>query len=547
MFLGGDIPGLAAISKAPSHQSRHGCKDCTQVGVHAVNRPNGLYLPYENPSRCRLRTTNDYRHGDPEHGINTISLLSGMKLFNGAAFSTMDELHTIGRGVGMLLLDVLTVAATKENKYYHKLYLNKDVYSTQQYPFFIQKSRLELIGKAIEDSRQHIPTSFLGSCTNQIVNRQGMRAVDIMDYLLYYIPTLFVPELASIPAQQAVLRLIKGCSLALSWSLSDDALDEMDSCFRAFYNFCNKEIALGNLSASIYRPVLHYLQHISSTIKCHGPLPVSSCRSLERTIGLYKRKMSSRTSNQAQPSNLIEKAMLRSLLSHGIDVEEEAKLFRPLGFTEDTWDENEETGRQLWIPFEDVTLTDDESLFEGVKVSALRRALSKYYQRFYGAKDVVVDGPILFKLAGRAWISNKVIVTSTLYARKNREHRRANHHVFFTSPFLSSRNVSSRGWYAGTVIYFLKHDYRDNTQFLALVEVMKVNTTAKHSKAIPVVRTARTSETPKYAIISVDQDILYQVGLVKNLGSEHKFSVIVPNNTFDGNVLSTTFGLLANL
>lgn len=76
---------------------------------------------------------------------------------------------------------------------------------------------------------------------------------------------------------------------------------------------------------------------------------------------------------------------------------------------------------------------------------------------------------------------------------------------------------------------------------------MKVNTTAKHSKAIPVVRTARTSETPKYAIISVDQDILYQVGLVKNLGSEHKFSVIVPNNTFDGNVLSTTFGLLANL
>ncbi|EPB85750.1 hypothetical protein HMPREF1544_07501 [Mucor circinelloides 1006PhL] len=507
VFLGGNIiPGLAAISKTPFHQSRHGCKDCTQVGVHAEKRPNGLYLPYENPSRCRLRTTNNYCHGDPpEHGINTISLLPGMKLFNGTAFSTMDELHTIGRGVGMLLLlDVLAVAATKETKYFHKLvYPNTDVYKVQHYPsFFIPKSRLELIGKAIEDTRQHIPTSVLGSCTNQIFNRQGMRAVDIMvDYLLHYIPTLFVPEeLSSIPAQQAILQLVRGCSLATSWNSSDDALQEMDTCFKSFYKL-----------------VLHYLQHIPSTVKCHdGPLPVSSCRLLERTIGLYKRKMSSRTSNQAQLSNLIEKAMLRSLLSHGIDVEEEAKLFRPLGYTEDTWDENEETGWQLWIPFEDVTLSDDESLFEGVKVSALRRALSKYYQRFYGAKDVVVDGPILFKLAGRAWISNKVIVTSTLYARKNREeHRRANHHVFFTSPFLSSRNVSSRGWYVGTVIYFLKHDYRDNTQFLALVEVMKVNTTAKHSKAIPVVRTARTSETPKYAIISVDQDIVfYQVGLL---------------------------------
>ncbi|CAO0790673.1 unnamed protein product [Mucor circinelloides] len=156
VFLGGDIPGLKAISKAPSHQSYTPCKDCKRRATRAVNRKHGLYLPYQQPSprTCQLRTIQEYKQGDPHHGIHSVSLLSGMKLFNGAAFGTMDELHTIARSVGSLILEVLTVDSTKETKFLHKMHPNQDIFNSQQYPFFIAKSKLDLIGKAIEDSRQ---------------------------------------------------------------------------------------------------------------------------------------------------------------------------------------------------------------------------------------------------------------------------------------------------------------------------------------------------------------------------------------------------------
>lgn len=478
-----------------------------------------------------------------------------MKLFNGAVFSTMDELHTIARGIGSLILEVLTVDSTKETKFFHKMHPNKDIFNSQQYPFFIAKSKLDLIGKAIEDSRQHIPTSFLGSCTNYINNKQGIRAVDLSDYLLHYIPTLFVPQLSSISAQQAILRIIKGCSLALSWSMSENTLDEMDACFVFFYEFCNKEISLQNLSATIYRPVLHYLQHVSSTIRYHGPLRVSSCRSLERTIGSYKKLMTAKVPGQSQPSNLIEKVMLRSLLGHSLDISEEANLIRPPGFSDTTWEEHgpddEGTDRQLWNPFEDVVIRNDQDEFQGVKVAAFRRALSKFYRRqsttATTSNAIILEPVTQFKIAGRAWIYDKIIITSQYYSKKNREFRRGNNYVFFTSPFLSQRGVSLRGWYVGAVLFFFKHEYQDQSQFLAFVEVMKMNEVSKHSKSIPVVLKARSEEVRKFAVISVDDDIVHQVGLVKTVGSDYKFSVIVPNDHFDGDMLSNTCGLLANL
>jgi hypothetical protein len=41
---------------------------------------------------------------------------------------------------------------------------------------------------------------------------------------------------------------------------------------------------------------LHYLGHVSFMIQCLGPLPIFSCRSLERTIGHYKSKSLSKSS-----------------------------------------------------------------------------------------------------------------------------------------------------------------------------------------------------------------------------------------------------------
>lgn len=83
-MLGGDTPGLAAISKTAHHQPKCPCKDCTQQAVRSQQRKGGLYLQYQPPpqesrkiknrngrpeviSTIRLRTKEDFIHLDPQY------------------------------------------------------------------------------------------------------------------------------------------------------------------------------------------------------------------------------------------------------------------------------------------------------------------------------------------------------------------------------------------------------------------------------------------------------------------------------------------------
>jgi len=176
--------------------------------------------------------------------------------------------------------------------------------------------------------------------------------------------------------------------------------------------------------------------------------------------------MTAKISGQSQPSNLIEKVMLRFLLGHSLDISEEANLICPPGYSDNTWEEHGPddegtTDRQLWNPFEDVVIRNDQIEFQAVKVAAFRRALSKFYRRqcttTTTSNATILEPIIQLKVAGRAWIYDKIIITSQYYySKKNREFRRGNNYVFFTSPFLSQRGVSLFGWYVGAVLFFFQ-------------------------------------------------------------------------------------------
>ncbi|KAL0135633.1 hypothetical protein V8B55DRAFT_1441108 [Mucor lusitanicus] len=501
------------MSKSPSHQSRYPCKDCCQETEHAHNRNHGLYLPYKpqssNGSAARLRTKQDYQEGDPAHGIHSLSLLSGMKLFNGSLVFNWLQPRTPS-------------FTTRPNQ----TEPDTETYNVEGYPFMIPKAKLLVIGQRIEESRQHIPNLFLGSCRNHIFNRKGMRSVNLIDILTQSTATLFIPQLESVATQQALLQLIKACTIAMSWSVTEEELQEMDRCFVSFFTFCKEQIQARNLSATVYRPVLHAACHFSAAIRNNESLPVASTRSIERSIGAFKRKLTGKIASQAQPNNLVEKTMVRSLLNHSLDVEEEANLITPEEHNGDDDDEltvNYSSDRQLWLPFENVVLNDDEVHYEGVKVSAIRKAFGKFYQRVHSDSTIRINGPVVYKLAGRAWLTNKVVLSSVYQANKSREHRRANHYVFFTSPF-KRRDVTIEAC----------KPFEAKTFFLAFVKLMQGHGRATHSQDIPEVVLPGTQESCRYAIISIDRDIQYQVGLVKNfVGESRKCAVITPHDRFD--------------
>ncbi|KAF1801383.1 hypothetical protein V8B55DRAFT_1339966 [Mucor lusitanicus] len=219
--------------------------------------------------------------------------------------------------------------------------------------------------------------------------------------------------------------------------------------------------------------------------------------------------MSSKIQTQAHPNQLIETTAIREEHSDGA------------------------SDKQLWIPFEDVYLADDNAIFQGVDVAVIRAALRAYLQRYYSDVTINITRLLRFKLAGRAWLKKITVLSSVYYATKNREHRRANYHVFFTSPYKNSQGITHIAWYVGSVMWFFKLQFQGTSFFLALVRLTKSAGTTSHSRVIPHVQKTMPREKPKYAVISLDDDIQHQVGLVKQAASGFKYSVILPEGSFD--------------
>ena len=152
-----------------------------------------------------------------------------MTTFSGSTFFGLDELHLIARGIGKQMYELITVANLPAGQdsifYYTDSNGNKN---KEDYPFFVPKKNLKVIGDNITISRKFIPTSFQGSFDNVFSKIDGTRAVDWLDILLYIVPTIVVPYLPNTEVKNAVLSLVKGCALALQWTLTEDLIIEMD-------------------------------------------------------------------------------------------------------------------------------------------------------------------------------------------------------------------------------------------------------------------------------------------------------------------------------
>lgn len=135
-------------------------------------------------------------------------------------------MHLISHGIGKFFYELITVDKTGKDTFYYTNGDKKKI--TANYPFYINKDQLQLIGAAITNSRNKIPTSFQGSFDNIFAKTEGTRAVDWLDFLLYVVPTLVVPFLKNDSSlRKAVLSLVRGCALAMQWNLTQRTVLEM--------------------------------------------------------------------------------------------------------------------------------------------------------------------------------------------------------------------------------------------------------------------------------------------------------------------------------
>jgi hypothetical protein len=170
-------------------------------------------------------------------------------------------------------------------------------------------------------------------------------------------------------------------------------------------------------------------------IKQQGVLRSYSARSMERSIGKYKKLIKSKVNAGANAGNILERLTIRNYMnSQSWGVDQELQLLTPRTYKDDSFKNNpsgESTDPQLWEPFKDYSIA---SLPVDVCDRQFKKALLHYYRRteVNGGSIVGISSLNSLFVAGRAWAYNKVY-TSALYKEHISERRRGNNYIMFTA------------------------------------------------------------------------------------------------------------------
>ncbi|CAO3601486.1 unnamed protein product [Absidia cylindrospora] len=231
----------------------------------------------------------------------------------------MDELHLLGLGIG---------------KHLKEIFLENSRFAVQstlsgnrraKYPFQLDGIRMADVGKAMKASRLNIPSSFSGNWDD--VTAKTFRAVDWMDFLLYALPCLVVPNIIDFRARKHMRNLIMVCDICKQWSISEEDIEFVKVAIQGVHLFISLRVAKTPsedesqyiIENSIFTVTLHYLGHLFYILTELGPMPAYSCRSLERTIGIYKKKRPSGTATNASYQIRIEDEVVNNYKSYFAD------------------------------------------------------------------------------------------------------------------------------------------------------------------------------------------------------------------------------------
>ena len=189
--------------------------------------------------------------------------------------------------------------------------------------------------------------------------------------------------------------------------------------------------------SGVLKPVQHYLMHIPYMIEKQGVLKAYSGRSMERTIGRYKKLIKSKVDAGANAGNVLERFTIYGYVnSLNINIMESLNLLEPKQYTKNKFislDESDDNTPQLWSP---IAHFSPLSLPYNITPRVFNDALIKAIQKFYIASAAAISlNNSSVTVAGRAWY-NDFIYTSTMYKEHINEYRRGNNYVMFNAAHL---------------------------------------------------------------------------------------------------------------
>lgn len=167
------------------------------------------------------------------------------------------------------------------------------------------------------------------------------------------------------------------------------------------------EINAKRIKAGVLKPVQHYLTHIAYMIEQQGSMRAYSARSMERTIGRYKKTIRAKTNAGANAANILQRFATFNFIDNlPWQAEEEVQLITARPYGDHSFLNNpsgDEEDPQLWQPFQQA---ETNHLPFDVPQSKFLVALDNCYKRIFNRPTSVASSTIT--IADRCWAYNKV-------------------------------------------------------------------------------------------------------------------------------------------
>ncbi|OAD80204.1 hypothetical protein PHYBLDRAFT_140208 [Phycomyces blakesleeanus NRRL 1555(-)] len=227
----GDTPAVSDLMNLMHHNAQYGCRHCF---VHGESIARTMcFLESEGPAPMRdigsIRRAEGSRPGGGRYNV-----FAELPILTSSAFFGQNEMHLLDHGTG------------------HQLY-------------------------------QALGGKFCSGTVNEGIERQE-EGHQLMDFLLFVVPTVIIDHLCFADAKQAVRDLVLACSIVQQWSITASDIVAVEQC----------KISDGKLKSNIFVMNQHMLVHLGFMLWKMGPLQAYSCRPIERTIGAYTSAIKSR-------------------------------------------------------------------------------------------------------------------------------------------------------------------------------------------------------------------------------------------------------------
>lgn len=309
-----------------------------------------------------------------------------LESFHGVAFFGLDEMHFLGHGVAQQFWRLICGEFQSDGD--------------EQHVFALRALQPETIGQLIEESRGTIPVAFQGTWKNVAKYSRRYRAVDWIDFLMHVAPTVILDNLRHEDTKRAAFSLLRACSIALQWHLTEDDIRQIERyvlassfllaclhcivysfvsfrCVQQWHQFLRREVNTGKLSVAGFTANQHYLRHMSLVVRALGPLRAYSARPLERAIGQYSKMIRSRSRPGAQASNVMYKISAIRYAQRTVPaMRKQASLDSSMFLDAQTGP----SAPQIWTPFTTGSF-DGLFTFAGIQHQSLLRVIKQFWLR----------------------------------------------------------------------------------------------------------------------------------------------------------------------